>query len=378
MSPSFLLVTSFYPQFVNRLYEREPGLAEQAYAAQLDRLLTSGFSAVDAYRNGLARLGCDVDVVIVDADRLQRQWAREHGLDLQDSDDRRRRQRRIVEAQIAAARPDVLYVFEWSPLGDDFLRGVRRHVGSIVGQIASPLRPDRTYRSYNLMISALPTLVEHFRENGMHSERLKLGFDPRVLTRLSRGAPQHEVTFVGGFAEVHDDRIPWLERLAEEVDIDVFGYGMDRVPATSPIHERYRGEAWGYDMFSVLAHSRITLNMHARIDVGSSRDGKVAANMRLYEATGVGTCLVTDHKDNLAELFEPGREVATYKNPDACAATVKRLLADEPARRSIAAAGQMRTLAEHGYDARMVELLELLGPLARHGPTRRSAVAAGR
>jgi spore maturation protein CgeB len=57
---------------------------------------------------------------------------------------------------------------------------------------------------------------------------------------------------------------------------------------------------------------------------------------------------------------------------------VKRLLADEPARRSIAAAGQMRTLAEHGYDARMVELLELLGPLARHGPTRRSAVAAGR
>ena len=38
--------------------------------------------------------------------------------------------------------------------------------------------------------------------------------------------------------------------------------------------------------------------------------------MRLYEATGVGTLLVTDYKDNLHEMFIPGKEVVVYRDAD--------------------------------------------------------------
>ena len=59
-------------------------------------------------------------------------------------------------------------------------------------------------------------------------------------------------------------------------------------------------------MYRVLARSKIALNRH--IDVAEDH----ANNMRLYEATGVGTFLITDAKRNLSELFEPGEEVVTY------------------------------------------------------------------
>src|SRR5437764_8907748 len=101
-----------------------------------------------------------------------------------------------------------------------------------------------------------------------------------------------------------------LERLARELPVDVWGFGSEGLPAGSAILGRYRGEAWGLDMYSVLAQSRITLNRHGEVA------GGYAANMRMFEATGAGALLVTDSGKNLSELFEPGREVVTYVTED--------------------------------------------------------------
>jgi spore maturation protein CgeB len=114
------------------------------------------------------------------------------------------------------------------------------------------------------------------------------------------------------------------------------------------------GEAWGLEMFRLLASARTVLNRH----IGAA--GQYANNMRLYEATGVGSLLVTDAKKNLPELFEPGREVVTYTGSDELVAQVQRYLADEDARREIAAAGQARTLRDHTYAVRMRELATIL------------------
>ena len=80
------------------------------------------------------------------------------------------------------------------------------------------------------MVSSWPPIVEHFRGEGINAEFFKLGFDDRVGDRLAEttsptsGGPNYDVTFVGGFAPSHTDRILWLENLLREIDIDVFGY----------------------------------------------------------------------------------------------------------------------------------------------------------
>lgn len=357
-SPRILVVDTYYPEFLKKVYSDDPSLGGLPYVQQLQRLFETGFGVSDAYPHFLKAAGCEAAGVICNADALQECWAREHRLTLVENIHDRRRQ--IVAAQIDAYRPDVLYVFEWCPLGDAFLKQLHEKVRLIVGQIASPLPPNRTFASFHLMISSWPPIVDYFRSQGQGSEILRLGFDPRVVYRLTATPKKYDATFVGGFAPSHPDRVVWLERLLREVDVTIFGYGADKVAPESPIHQHHGGEAWGWRMYEVLQESRVTLNRHAWIDVRGKVATHLATNMRLYESTGVGTCLVTEHKENLPQLFEPGREVITYSNDDDCVEQVKQLLADHSGREQIAKAGQTRTLAEHGYDQRMKELADIL------------------
>jgi len=69
-------------------------------------------------------------------------------------------------------------------------------------------------------------------------------------------------------------------------------------------------------MYQVLRDSLLTLNHHGDV-------GPYANNLRLFEATGVGTLLITDWKENLAEMFEPGKEVIVYRTPEECAELIK-------------------------------------------------------
>jgi spore maturation protein CgeB len=85
-----------------------------------------------------------------------------------------------------------------------------------------------------------------------------------------------------------------------------------------------------------------------------------ASNMRLYEATGVGSCLLTDWKNNLADLFEPGTEVVTYRSAAECIDKARYLLAHDEQRQRIAAAGQARTLRDHTVAQRVAQLHDLI------------------
>jgi spore maturation protein CgeB len=79
----------------------------------------------------------------------------------------------------------------------------------------------------------------------------------------------------------------------------------------------------------------LTLNHHGAIP-------PYANNLRLFEATGVGTLLVTDWKAKLHDMFEPGKEVIAYRSAEECAELVKYYLEHDEERQAIARAGQQR------------------------------------
>ena len=102
-------------------------------------------------------------------------------------------------------------------------------------------------------------------------------------------------------------------------------------------------------MYNILHTSLITLNHH--VDVA----GDYAGNVRLFEATGTGTLLVTDWKTNLHKMFVPGKEVVAYRSPEECVEMVQYYLEHDEERGAIAHAGQQRTLRDHTYYQRMQE-----------------------
>jgi spore maturation protein CgeB len=107
-------------------------------------------------------------------------------------------------------------------------------------------------------------------------------------------------------------------------------------------------------MYQRLQRAEVALNFHIDVAGGS------ANNLRLYETTGVGTLLITDWKTDLNELFEPGREVLTYRTVEECLDLILSCLRSAAERQRIAAAGQRRTMAQHTYATRARELIGIL------------------
>lgn len=87
---------------------------------------------------------------------------------------------------------------------------------------------------------------------------------------------------------------------------------------------------------------------------------KFAGNMRLLEATGVGTCLLTDDLANIRYYFEPDKEIVTYKSIPEAVEKIKYLLSHDKERKAIALAGQKRTLEQYSLEARLLTFADFI------------------
>lgn len=385
----FLIVNADYPDYLRWLYGTRPDLAEQPYDEQVQARVESLQGSADFYARNLRALGHEAWVVWPNNKPMQLAWAREHGVPTQAPLVRRvgaaavggasrvagrtplrllksalrpvlgplredRWMYQVLAAQIKTYRPDVLLNQTVDSLSGAFFHEQRAYAKVIVGQIAAPLSETADLRAHDFMVSSLPNLVDRFQRHGMPAVLQRLAFEPAVLLRLGEPAGHIATSFVGSFTRGHTERVRILEHLCERVEIGVWGSRVDRLPSFSPVRSRYRGEAWGIEMYRLLRASRVTVNNH------EAWAGAYANNMRLFEATGVGTLLVTDWKANLREMFEPGTEVVTYRRPEECAELVRYYLEHERERDEIALAGHRRTLREHTYYHRMQELVDLV------------------
>jgi len=266
----------------------------------------------------------------------------------------RRRELKVLRAQIRAFQPDVILNQELGYLPGHVFDRRKDRKYLLMGQIASILPEGDSFENYDLVISSLPNQVAWFRNHGVKSELNRLAFDPSALERLGP-APQRDIplSFVGSLSPDHVSRIAFLEYVATRTPLKVWGNGIERLPKTSPLHACYQGEAWGREMYEILRRSKITLNFH--IDLAEDW----ANNMRLYEATGMGALLLTDSKRNLAEIFVPGEHVAAYADAQDCVRQIHALLADDTTRERIAAAGQQHAIKTQNYFLRTMEIAAL-------------------
>jgi hypothetical protein len=384
-----LVLNSDYPRFQAWLYRGRPGLENAPYAAQMATRNASLFGLVDFFSRNFAALGHPAADIHVNNPWLQAAWAREHGIAAEPPQPPGATERKappawlqrvatpfkpilrpfarkvglspsldaeaesIVLAQVEEFKPDLVLNQDVFYVDTALMRRIKG-IGApiLIGQVG--IEPSRgvDWSVYDLMISQLPRIVQFFRTLGVRSEVCHLAFEPAILDALPAApAADIEVSFVGSVSVDHQQRIALLEAVARRYDLKLWGSRPQTLPASSPLHRCFQGEVWGTEMYQVLRRSRIALNSH--IDMA----GREAGNMRLFEATGVGAFLLTDFKDNLHTLFAPDREVAVWRSIDDCLAAIDRHLADDKDRAEIAHAGQARTMAQHTYRHRALEIL---------------------
>jgi len=92
----------------------------------------------------------------------------------------------------------------------------------------------------------------------------------------------------------------------------------------------------------------------------TSRQMGTAVNQRVFDVPACRGFLLTDEQKSLGELFEVGREVATFHHPDEIPELVRFYLENPSARNRIAVEGRRRILAEHTYRHRLDDLARFM------------------
>lgn len=365
----FLLIDTYYPQFLAEFRASHPELANEPFDRQRAALLGTCFGTSDYYSANLTKLGHGAQDLIINDEHLQRRWAAEHNLTVQRAGLWQKIQtlplihraigrpdwmQAITLAQIAEIRPDVVYVQDLSALNPETLRKIKEMTKLLVGQIACPLPAAENLREFQLILTSFPHYVDRFRQMGIASEYLKIAFEPRVLDRVGKQERSYDVSFVGSFSPHHSEGTKLLERIAKKQPIHIWGQGSQFLSPTSPLRANYHGPAWGLDMYKILAQSKIVINRHISV----AED--YANNMRLYETTGMGALLMTDAKKNLSDLFRVDQEVIAYESGEDLSKKISYYLDHDEERAAIARAGQARTLKEHTYQERMKEVIVII------------------
>jgi len=366
----YLFIDTNYPAFLESIYRDRPNLASAPYEEQLAAIREGMFGEAEFQASALRELGHQADVIVPNAHAAQRAWATEHGVPGLARGRWNLRLRRgavpwlsrprpeisweLILQQVREHRPDVVYVGIMGTLPSSVAAQMRRLTRLLVGQVATELPPGQDYGAYDLVVSALPSLVQWFRDEGMAAEWLPLAFGPAALAEVPVAGRDIPASFVGSFGQQHPGRRELMETVASTSPLQIWTGDLHGLPADSPIRGMLKSAAWGRGMYEVLARSRITLNHHGAVA------GPYAANLRLYEATGMGALLVTDAKSNLSDLFKVGSEVVSYASPQECAGLVSYYLGHPGEASKIATAGQARTLRDHTWHNRMDQLVRMI------------------
>jgi hypothetical protein len=372
MTRSVLVIDTYYGEALRHLNADQKFENVVAYGDESHRVSGYGFGTGGAYVSALNALGWEATVIVANSLGLQDLWANEHhklrpiGLGWEYMQVLARppiarnllkwipHAHKILLQQVKDIRPDVLLVQDINAIPPSLVRQLKKYVGTVIGEIASPLPPDAFVTCYDRIISALPSVVEKAQTLGVQSAFIPLGFDARWATKSDTVNREIDAVFVGSFTHLQPNTAPLLSAVAEAIPgFRVYGTAKPDVLEAAGLTNHYHGPVWGSEMFAVLGNSKIVVNRHGTVA------GPYAVNMRMYETTGSGAALITETKSNLQDLFDVGTEVMAYNDIEEAVDIAVSLLADPNRLSALAFAGQERTLRDHTYDRRAESLIEV-------------------
>lgn len=389
-----------YRDFARQWAARTSGSARSDYDDLHEDFIATRYGWSDFLSTSLQRFGVEARDIYV-AEPLQRAWARSRDLRWRGTDD-------ILVEQVREFAPDVVFLpdlFRFAGPLRDRLRSVMPAGGMLVGWRGEPTTDFRELADLDAVASSLPSYVRSLQDAGVRSFHLPFAFDARLLDEVGdvpRGIALSFAGTISGAEGPHSYRREVVEALLESTPLQVWsaatsdtrtrnlgrravylanrvlaqlglsertrakipgiglasGWAKPPVSAADLSHrfsERFHPPVYGSEYFELLRRSKLALNVH--VDIARSEVG----NVRLFEATGMGACLVTDLKQDLADYFEPDDEVVAFETPEGASEVVRELLADPERADRIARAGQRRTLRDHTYDHLAARLLDEIG-----------------
>lgn len=288
---------------------------------------------------------------------LQSAWAKEHGLGLKFG---REWEIQALAQRLEMEQPDVLYLNDVIQFDAVALKKLSFKPRLVVGWRGADIPIGIDWTGYDVMLSGLPRLLAAAEALGAkHGLMFRPGMPPWLARELAVIPQDTDVCFAGSVSPYqHTTRLAMLDQVARAATQQGFSLALhlhcDRTLPTPAMRPYLRPPVWGLDMHKALRRARIVIDDRAyhamimpdgtkKLDLG----GEDTINMRIFEATGGGSLLLTEHLAGLARYFEPGKEIATFKSLPDLLEQIRHFLDHEDERTQMAEAGRARCLSEH-------------------------------
>lgn len=389
-------ITSFYKPAIERYYSIFADITKESYTDQYRHFMDQCYSWGDVYERELTRIGIDAIVLPTNVVPLIKRWAFEHQITgtLQD----------ILISQLREFDPDIIHINDTSFFTLDYIGKLKTEFPKLkllIGWCCSPYNTYtlQIYRQCDFVICCCNQLSNELQEKNIRTHVVMHGFDHLIWEKSdSPFSKEIDVLFTGsimpgkGFHQKRNELINAIVRSGIKVNIygnitannllivrikqivyllyllikkiDRFNFLRflkikekafpQHLRISTRIRKNVQPPMFGIEMFELLKRSKICLNIHGDIATDD------AANMRLFEATGMGCCLVTDWKKNMCTLFDDGKEVVTYQNIEDCVDKLKWLLNHPDKIKDIAEAGQKRCLKDHTISMRAQRIYDII------------------
>lgn len=260
---------------------------------------------------------------------------------------------RALEARARQGGFDIVFVDKGTILRPHSLRALK---AASSRKIAVHYTPDAAFvdnRSraffkaipdYDLLVTTKPFEMEEYRKAGARDLLLiHQGYGPRIDPGLATDIPEElhsEVVFIG-HCQPHYARM--LEAAAAVAPLSIWGPGWPGYAVKNAwARDVVRGPGlYGSDYARALGGAKIAIGL-------LSKRVPETTTTRSFEIPAMGTMLLAERTADHQALFDEGREAEFFDSPEELAEKLKRYLADETARASIAAAGEQKC-CDAGY-----------------------------
>lgn len=364
----------FYHQIYNEFCNQvNPQWENQSYEEISSRWFQQFYVYGDSFSHYSKKLGNLAYDFIADNFILQKKWAKENNIYFDDQ----HWHHDIVLAQINFYKPDIIYLQDIGTISPELrkrLKIIFSFIKKIIifrGYPGGALTYFQDFCDADIIFVGGTTLQKKFNLLSKKTIKLYHAFDARVLNYISISNQQKylEASFcgiAGGRTDGHAMRRNFLINCIKKSNVKVFSEDLFNLNKEKIYHKikrkifnkKYKNllgkSVFGIQYFETLANSKISLNIHSDVSL------KEAENMRMFHATGVGSCLMTNSAENLNEIFEADKEVITFDSFQEFQEKLTFLISNPKVIYSISQAGQKRTLKDHTWENRAKIIHEII------------------
>jgi glycosyltransferase involved in cell wall biosynthesis len=287
---------------------------------------------------------------------IQAKWANENNVKYSENN----WQKEILAAQIKKFKPDVIYTGNYVFFNKE-MKSYLPKVNLYALWNASPMQEGIDLSHFDVGLSFNEVYHRHLQKRGVKSvEYNSFYIDPEIKNRLnSMFLPKDiDIAFVGRYSPMFKARNKFLYdvymNFKREYNIQYYLLTTSRLRGLIPmlpwkLLKAYNKPVFLEDMFKVFARSKIVLNTHSNIT------GFGKGNMRVFEALGSGSFMLTDNGIYPTHLI-PGEDFVAYKSNEDMIEKIDYYLKHDKEREDIALNGYNKIAKYYSTDIGSINL----------------------